>query len=473
MLLRALFLFALTLAAYSFVLESPFKFLDDQFSIVNNPLIKDGRSLGQLFQQGYFNDHSYYRPLVNVSYMLEYKLFGLQPLFYHLDNILIHIANALLVWALAAVLINRQAGFWVALLFAIHPIQWESVSNISGRAILLSTFFALISFNAFVRGRMFAALLAFALGLLCKESTAILPAVLVVYRLLNGGGIRFLWPWAVIVAVYAVLRKMLGMTETFHFERWQDTFLAFLTFLKSVVIDVRLLLLPLNLYFDRSLEMYKSPGELEALMVMAIYLITAVLLGVFWKSMTGLQKLCLAWFALCLLPVSQLVTSIGVQPGYISTAEHFLYMACIPFFCVIVAWLYPRRNLIVNALASALIIFFFLMTVAQNLYASNEIVMLKRSLKNQPHNARLHSSLGLIYALSKDFKQAESHFALAVAGDPGSPRYRISLGKSLCDQGRYAECLKVYDEIKDPGGFAQLLSDNRAAAVKAMHAQTP
>ena len=48
--------------------------------------------------------------------------------------------------------------------------------------------------------------------------------------------------------------------------------------------------------------------------------------------------------------------------------------------------------------------------------------------------------------------------------EPGNPRYLISLGKSLCDQGRAQECLEVYGQVKDPGGYTKLLEDNRKAA---------
>ena len=136
--LRILLLVALPLTAYSFMLPAQFKTMDDQVSIVANPLIRNAANAGQLFTQGYFRDNSYYRPLANLTFMGEFHAFGLNPFFYNLDNLLIHIANAFLVWMLASCLTgNPVVGFWAGLMNASNPIHWNTVTNILGRTDLL------------------------------------------------------------------------------------------------------------------------------------------------------------------------------------------------------------------------------------------------------------------------------------------------------------------------------------------------
>jgi 4-amino-4-deoxy-L-arabinose transferase and related glycosyltransferases of PMT family len=190
MLLRILAIALSACVAYGSMLNAPFKVMDDHFSIVENPAIKSTENIPEIFQQGYFRDQHYYRPLVNFSFLIEYQLFGLNSFFYNLDNLLLHMASALLVFALVFLLTGQvQSGFWAGLLFAVHPIQWEAVCNIPGRAILLSAFFSLSAFIFFLlslRKHWYAlplSLVCFALALLSKESAGVLPGVVFMYLL--------------------------------------------------------------------------------------------------------------------------------------------------------------------------------------------------------------------------------------------------------------------------------------------------
>ena len=70
--LCALLIVVLGFSAYSFMLDAPFKDLDDRYSIIENNDIKDVSSLGKIFRSSYFQKGSFYRPLVYVSYMIEY-----------------------------------------------------------------------------------------------------------------------------------------------------------------------------------------------------------------------------------------------------------------------------------------------------------------------------------------------------------------------------------------------------------------
>ncbi len=464
--LKVCTLFFLTIAAYCVMLSSPFKTLDDHYSIVNNTTVKDTSQWPKLFTQGYFNDKSYYRPLVNLSFMAEHKLFGLNPFFYNFDNLLIHLANVFLVWAVVTVLVSAEVGFWSALLFAIHPVQWESVSNISGRAIILSTMFTLAAFLAYLKERHIAALLCFVMALLCKESAAVLPAILFVYARLSRKNVRWLLAWGVIITAYMFWRHHLGITQTFPWRNITEGILGFLTFLRSLITDLRILILPFDMHFDRSREIFYSIMDPQALGTMLFWFSVMVGLWVYRNRLNKIHWLCLVWFVLLMLPVSQLVTTIGVQPGFISSAEHFLYFSCVPVFVVIVSRLIHLHGKVYKFIIAGILGGLFLTTVEQNIYAQNELAMMERSLRIQPQNARLHSSVGLIYALAGKFVQAEQHFRAAVAADPLNARYLISLGKSICDQGRFKECLVVYDHIKDPGSFKDLLEGNREAALR-------
>src|SRR3989344_1506690 len=198
--IKVLAIVILGFAGYSFMLGAPFKIMDDNISITGNTDIRSFDNIGKIFQQGFFGDRTYYRPLVSLSFMLEYHFFELNPLFYNLTNVALHLLSALAIFFLIRrMLKNDNTAFFVALLFAVHPLHWEAVSNIAGRSIVLCTFFlmtALLSYNVFFtkqKGWPYYALslVFFCLAMLSKEAAASFPLVIISYefffaRNLNG-----------------------------------------------------------------------------------------------------------------------------------------------------------------------------------------------------------------------------------------------------------------------------------------------
>src|SRR2546430_15790131 len=135
-----------------------------------------------------------YRPIRDISYAIDYALWGERPFGYHLTNLVIHAANVLLVFAL----IRRFTASLVtavltALIFAVHPIQTDAVTYISGRRDLLFTFFYLLAFHSYLtyyrqRWALQAVVyfvlffLLWALSLLSKEMAASLPILIFVWH---------------------------------------------------------------------------------------------------------------------------------------------------------------------------------------------------------------------------------------------------------------------------------------------------
>jgi tetratricopeptide (TPR) repeat protein len=159
----------------------------------------------------------------------------------------------------------------------------------------------------------------------------------------------------------------------------------------------------------------------------------------------------MGWFALELLPVSQLVTGIGVGTGRVSSAEHFLYLAAIPVLIGMVMAcrqgyeLNFRRVIIRPALfkfmTAGFLVFLLLTSVEQSLYAVSELGMLQRSLAFEPNNPRIQGAMGLWYVFKDDIPNAEKHFRAAALAEPLNPTYHVSLGVALCQEGRWIEGL--------------------------------
>jgi Tfp pilus assembly protein PilF len=130
-------------------------------------------------------DREDWHPLVAVSHMLDCDLFGLEAGGHHLTNILLHMANVLLLFAILDAMTKASwPSAWVASMFAVHPLNVEAVAWVSARKDVLSTFFGLLSVAAYVayahRGgtrRYLLTAVLLALGLMAKPMLVTLPFV--------------------------------------------------------------------------------------------------------------------------------------------------------------------------------------------------------------------------------------------------------------------------------------------------------
>ena len=140
-----LLILAVTFFAFYPALENGFVHWDDDIYVTENPLIRSISrvNIRQIFSSTF---SAQYQPLIVLSFMLEYRLFGLDPFFYHLDNLILHLLNCLLVFWLIFLISQKNipVSFVTTLLFAIHPLRVESVAWVSERKDVLYAFFFLL-----------------------------------------------------------------------------------------------------------------------------------------------------------------------------------------------------------------------------------------------------------------------------------------------------------------------------------------
>jgi len=163
---------------------------DDPSYVTANPHVQAGLTkagLAWAFGQLH-GEHTYWHPLTWLSHMLDCQWFGLKPGPPHLVNAMLHALNAALVF----LLLQRMTGaFWrsaaVAALFALHPLQVDTVAWVTERKNVLTTFFALLGMLAYVRyaraprlSRYWPVVLLFALALMAKPALVALPGLLLV-----------------------------------------------------------------------------------------------------------------------------------------------------------------------------------------------------------------------------------------------------------------------------------------------------
>ena len=191
-LLLALLLAVTTILAYQPAWHGGFIWDDDAY-ITNNELLTAPDGLRRIWFS--LDSPSQYFPLVYTMFRFEHSWWGLNPTGYHFVNILLHLANALILWSLLARL--RVPGAWLAgAIFALHPVQVESVAWITERKNVLMGLFFLLTIRAWVefvdkqtKHRWFfyvLALLLYALALFSKTTACTLPAALLLILWLQG-----------------------------------------------------------------------------------------------------------------------------------------------------------------------------------------------------------------------------------------------------------------------------------------------
>lgn len=190
-LLICILLAAATFAIYYRATRNPFVNYDDTGYVTENPNVQQGLSLETLRWALGSTYASNWHPLTWISHALDCQLFGLNPAGHHLSSVLLHVLNAALLFLLLARVTGaRWRSLAVAALFALHPMNVESVAWIAERKNVLSMFFLLLSLGAYGwyarrpgLGRYLLVAVLFALGLAAKPMIVTLPFALLLIDL--------------------------------------------------------------------------------------------------------------------------------------------------------------------------------------------------------------------------------------------------------------------------------------------------
>lgn len=392
---------------------------DDSGFVLYNDLIKDLRFVPLYFTskealaRGTLAAENY-RPLLPLSYAIDYFFWKLNPLGYHISNLLFHIASAILVFYLVLLLTkNRFTGLLASLFFLTHPIATESVAWISGRADVLFLFFylaALIAYINYTKTKRplfcFASLMLFSCSLLSKEMAASLPLVIILYDLCYGEkekitarAIRYL-AFFLILEAYVIIRlNIIGKFA--QCEYWTgDPYTTFLSMMWGIVYYIRLLIYPVGLCADyATFPTFQSIREPHVfLSIVAIFLLIAGAVK-FRKSHKHIS-FSIFWFFITLLPASNII------PIKILIAERFLYLPSIGY-CIMIAVLIMMlfEKFKETHLASYSIICFSVILICtysyltgmRNIDWSDRTVFYKRILEKYPDNHRARVNLSAAY----------------------------------------------------------------------------
>ncbi|MFQ5801633.1 MAG: tetratricopeptide repeat protein [Candidatus Methylomirabilales bacterium] len=472
---RIKILFLLTLfPAFLYVNAISNDFLiDDQIIVDSNirPLEAEGPlsvfAKGEKFQS---LDLPYYRPLTNLSYYLDHRLWGMNPSGFHFTNLLLHILNTLLVFALASSLIGGRAiPCLAALFFTAHPVHTESLDLVQGRTDLLSGLFFLSSLLLFIRLTQrrreqdsfvlyAASLLAFFLALLSKEMAVTLPLILFLYSFLffrppGREGQRFLNPWLfsapffVVLGIYLLLRVwILGVPSIPPANLLSFLFPRLLLIPRLLITYLKLLIWPFSLTFLHSIpppQGLSDPGLFLPLILLCLLTIGVALLV--RRSKEALFAA--SWILVTLLPVLNLVP---IQ-GFV-LAERYLYIPSVGLS--LLAALAAGRVMgsripswgkgLVGVSITAVLIAFSTATVWRNSEWSDHVAIYQEMVKASPDSFFAHNNLALEYMERGEADEAIAHLKIAVALDPDNAIGYNNLGVAYARKGLSEEAAETY-----------------------------
>ncbi len=483
---------ALTVAAYVNALHNPFVY-DDRGTVVQNPSLTD---LGNLH---WILIYSPFRPLVNLSYALDHRFWGLDPIGYHLTNLALHVLNVALFFGLAAALARDRAAwgpgraggrqavsatgaagaasgpspllaaFAAAALFAVHPLMTEAVGYASGRPEVLCGTFVLLSIWWAHRGMrqdsprwLFAALVPLVLGLASREVAAMVPFFLLAAdRLLQlgseAGRRRRLWTFHLPLVLLVVaggawrLHSYLtaesqglprpvaahALTELVIF--WRYLSLVLLPVAQSIVHPAQRIATPWH------------PALLAAVAALAVAAAAAWTL----RRRFPLAVLALLWFPLFLLPSSSLV------PLFELMAEHRVYVASCGLFLLagmgfallVAAAPGPGVRALCFAALAAVLAVLLAATVLRNRVWADPVILWRDAAQKAPLTWAPFYALADALREQGDCAAAIPAYRRAMELLPQEPRARMNLGICLAETRRYAEARQAFEDAlrADPG----------------------
>jgi len=480
----ALILVAATWAVYWQVKDHEFVSFDDHDYITENWVVQKGLSKDSVVWSFTTAFPTYWHPLTWLSIMVDVELFGSDPGPHHLSNVFLHTINTLLLFF---ILFRMSGGMWqsffVALLFALHPLHVESVAWATARKDVLSTFFlflAIWAYHGYTKKktvkRYLLVLVPYSLGLMSKPMLVTVPFILFLMDF---------WPLRRLhlqapeprkkkrakrpapderpgsSAVSLVLEKLpfLGLAlictlavsvlrtagEPFvGFDmrplalRMANAFVSYVGYLWQTVW-------PMNLAayypFPRALPVWQVAG---AALLLTLISAGALRLG----SRRPYFLVGWLWYLVTLLPVIGLVQW-GLWPA---TADRFTYVPLIGIF-IMVAWgageimgRWKHKEVILAASGGAVVLYFSAFTWFQLTHWQNSISLFTRALEVTDGNYIAHNNLGVALKEKGRIDSAIHHYGEALRIFPFFSLAHANLGNALRSQGKVNEAIVHYQE---------------------------
>jgi tetratricopeptide (TPR) repeat protein len=422
--IRIVAILLLTTLLFFQVIHFEFVHWDDNYFVVENALLRMPfldvvqRAFGHFFAGDYL-------PLTLMSLWTDFQLAGgAEPQWFHAVNLALHLANVYLLWlCLDLIFENKRIVFFSCLVFAIHPLQVESVAWVSERKGLLCALFSLAAlFTALKSSRMTLIVypLFFGLGLLCKASTVFLPLFIFVYdfkiRHLNLRDTIRRNSIALLLACVFIFVRITAYSEaTDQLANYSLSIERCLHIPFQILSALGFYILKFIWPFDLAIIYPAYEVDFDWLLDMAAGL--TFIVAIIWEfrrtnrwTATAMSAL---WFFLMLLPVLQIVPRLNF------VNERYAYLAVPGLAIWFVVWLEKIHDLKIKIAVIALFTVFFMVRTELRLPVwSSDWDLWQQTVKARPWSGISHLNLGSIYEKRGLFHEAQSEYELATLASP-------------------------------------------------------
>ena len=434
--------------------------MDDNSLVKNNPYIKKIHPISSyLAQEDGITDRGdvgsyhtgYYRPLINVTYWLDYKLWGMSAPGFRATNLILHLLSCLLLFKVLVSLVNdRHACFFATVLFALHPVNTESVSWIVSRNNILVTLFTISSFYFYLKGSrnnsyaaMSLSILFFAGSILSKEfGLMVLPVFFLYHRFLSNekkNSFKELIsyaPFLLILIFYFMVRKGVTsslLTPSDMGNLWYRVY--FSPYL--IMLSVKLIFFPYELH-SFGLSYPATFLNWHAILSIVLFLLIGTALWIVRNN--KLLIFSALSFLVTIFPVLNIIPIASIS----LVAMRWLYLP-FAFISVGVAWVIQkgavRRKMLTTSLLCACICYLgaYSYFLNKNLW-HDEDTFFTREVKE--YNNYLYAG-GLAESLldKRRYLEAEEYFRLAIKHYPSEAKNHINYSALLIETGRAEKAL--------------------------------
>lgn len=465
-LLLGLFLLIAVLVAYGPALPAGFVWDDDVY-VTNDTMLTKPDALRRIWFS--FDSLAGYFPLTLTTFYAERGLWALNPAGYHLVNILLHAANAILVWQLLKQL--RVPGAWLAgTIFALHPVQVESVAWITERKNVLMGFFFLLSLLAWRnfadeqskhRWRFYTLALVFYILALCAKTTACtLPAGLILIlwlRKIPTSGKR--WAQVAPFVVIGIGMGLIAMSwERYHHDTQGKLFeIAWLQ--RGLIASHAIWFYAAKIFWPANLTVAYPrwtilPTHLAAYLWVAVTAVSAVF--VWWlRRWTGRGvEAAVVFFVATLAPMLGLIMHHFYMYSFV--ADHFQYLASLGLIALVAAGIemglrkihWGKRALRPVLYATVMITLGVLTWNQSEMYADAETLW-QTTLRHNPDSLLAQANLGSIAFKDGQLEEASTHFQKILQKNPDCAGIHYNLGLCLFQAGRIDEAMAEYKKELD------------------------
>jgi tetratricopeptide (TPR) repeat protein len=497
--MRAMFLMVAALllvgiVAYYNTFSAPFLF-DDDPSIADNPSIRKLWPPGDALSPPATGASVTSRPIINLSFAINYALGGLDVRGYHAVNLAVHLCAALALFGIVRRTLRqpllrprfgdqaRPIAFLAALWWMLHPMQTESVTWVVQRTESLMGLFYLLTLYAAIRAMesprpsrwQILAFVACLAGMASKEVMVSAPLIVLLYdRTFVAGAFRAAWErrkWSYVSlgATWVLLAWLVfgmgggnrGGTSSFTSEITWWRYLC--TQAEGIVRYLKLSFWPHPLVLDYGTYIARNPAVIAACFLFLASLGVATVVALWRRPVWGFVGV---WFFAILAPSSS-VLPLATQ----TLAEHRMYLPLAAVLTLGVVGLYGlggRRGLFV---AAVLAVILGGLTIRRNADYRSGIAIWTDTVAKRPDNARAQAGLGGVLLLAGRAAEAIPFYEQALRLDPKLSGY--SLGNALLQAGRAAEAIPFFEQAlrRNPKltdfvlGYALLKAGRTAEAI--------